>query len=57
MCVNGGNAIPAIDLSERDLAVLRLLELTPATAAQIRKASGKFDADAIRDERRTLERV
>lgn len=57
MCVNVGYVTSAISLSERDLAVLRLLDLTPATAAQIRKASGSFDADAFRDERRVRERM
>jgi len=44
-------------LSQRDLALLRLLDVTPATAAQIRKASVTFDADHFRDERRVRERL
>jgi len=44
-------------LSSRDLALLRLLDATPLTAAQIRKASVTFDGEAFRDERRVRERV
>lgn len=44
-------------LSDRDLAMLRLLDLTPATAMQIRKASVTFGDDPFRDERRVRERL
>ena len=44
-------------LSQRDLALLRLLDLTPATATHIRKASVTFDGDNFRDERRVRERL
>ncbi len=44
-------------LSPRDLALLRLLDLTPATAVQIRKASVTFGGDPFRDERRVRERM
>lgn len=46
-----------ITLSQRDLALLRLLDVTPATAAHIRKASITFDGDSFRDERRVHERL
>ena len=41
----------------RDLALLRLLELTPVTAAQIKIASVTFPGEAFRDERRVRERL
>ncbi|MBI2480662.1 MAG: replication-relaxation family protein [Planctomycetia bacterium] len=44
-------------LSSRDLALLRLLDVTPLTAAQIRKASVTFDGGPFRDERRVRERM
>ncbi|MEX1027005.1 MAG: replication-relaxation family protein [Candidatus Paceibacterota bacterium] len=44
-------------LSQRDLALLRLLDVTPATAAHIRKASDTFDGGAFRDGRRVRERL
>lgn len=44
-------------LSERDHALLRLLDATPATAAQIRKASVTFGGEPFRDERRVRERM
>lgn len=47
----------AVALSKRDLALLRLLDLTPATAAQIRKASVTFDDEPFRDDRRVRERL
>jgi len=47
----------AVVLSKRDLALLALLEMTPATAAQIRKASSAFPEGAFRDERRVRERM
>lgn len=46
-----------IALSKRDLALLRLLDLTPATAPQIRKASITFDDEPFRDDRRVRERL
>lgn len=46
-----------IILSQRDLALLRLLDVTPATAAHIRKASVTFDGGHFRDERRVRERL
>jgi len=47
----------AVVLSERDLSLLRLLEMTPATAAQIRKTSITFPGEPFRDERRVRERL
>lgn len=44
-------------LSKRDLALLGLLEMTPATAAQVRKASVTFPVEPFRDERRVRERL
>lgn len=44
-------------ISVRDLALLRLLDLTPATAVQIRKASVTFGDEPFRDERRVRERL
>ena len=46
-----------VALSPRDLAMLRLLDLTPATAVQIRKASVTFGDDPFKDERRVRERL
>lgn len=46
-----------VTLSERDFALLRLLDMTPATAAQLRKASTTFPGEAFRDERRVRERM
>ena len=47
----------AIALGPRDRALFGLLEMTPATAAQIRKASVTFPGEPFRDERRTRERL
>ncbi len=47
----------SVNLSPRDFALLRLLEMTPATAAQIRKASATFPGEPFRDERRARERL
>jgi hypothetical protein len=47
----------AVILGKRDVALLRLLDVTPATAAQIRKASITFDGESFRDERRVRERL
>ncbi len=44
-------------ISDRDLAMLRLLDLTPATAVQIRKTSVTFGDEPFRDERRVRERM
>ena len=44
-------------LSKRDLALLALLEMTPATAVQIRNASITFGDEPFRDERRVRERM
>lgn len=44
-------------LSKRDLALLALLEITPLTAAQIRKASMTFGEEPFRDDRRVRERT
>lgn len=44
-------------LSGRDLAVLGFLEMTPATAAHLRKASITFPEEPFRDERRVRERL
>ena len=53
--------IPAMSqgviLSDRDLALLRLLEATPLTAVQIRKVSQTFSGEPFRDERRVRERM
>ncbi len=46
-----------VALSPRDLALLRLLDLTPATAVQIRKASVTFGDEPFKDERRVRERM
>jgi len=47
----------AIVLSKRDLDVLGLLEMTPATAAHIRQASVTFSEQSFGDERRVRERM
>lgn len=47
----------AILLSKRDVEVLGLLEMTPATAAHIRQASVTFSEESFRDERRVRERM
>jgi hypothetical protein len=47
----------AVILSKRDLALLGLLEMTPATAVQIRTASVTFDEEPFRDDRRVRERL
>ena len=47
----------AVILSKRDMALLGLLEMTPATAVQIRTASVSFDEGPFRDERRVRERL
>ena len=44
-------------LSKRDLEVLGLLEMTPATAAHLRQASATFSEEPFRDERRVRERM
>ena len=44
-------------LSPRDQALLRFLDLTPATAPQLRKVSVTFGDDPFRDERRVRERM
>ena len=44
-------------LSKRDLALLALLEMTPLTAAQIRKASVTLGEEPFRDDRRVRERM
>lgn len=46
-----------VSLSQRDFALLRFLEMTPATATQIKKASVTFPAGSFRDERRVRERM
>ena len=47
----------AIFVSECDRAILRLLEMTPSTATQIRKASVTFPDEPFRDERQVRERL
>lgn len=44
-------------LNPRDFALLRLLDVTPLTASQIRKVSITFDGEQFRDERRVRERM
>lgn len=44
-------------VSDRDRGLLRFLEMTPATAVQVRKASVTFSDEPFRDERRTRERL
>src|SRR4051812_37250946 len=46
-----------VNLSKRDLAVLCFLEMTPGSAAQVRKASVTFRGEPFRDERRVRERL
>ncbi len=46
-----------IIISKRDSAILSFLDLTPATAAQIRKVSTTYGDDVFRDERRVRERL
>ena len=46
-----------VTLSKRDLSLLALLEMTPATAVQIRNASVTFGNEPFRDERRVRERM
>ena len=46
-----------INISGRDMSLLRFLDLTPATAVQIRKVSMTFEGEAFRDERRVRERM
>src|SRR4051794_33663971 len=46
-----------VRLGKRDLALLALLDLTPATAVHIRKASVTFPGEPFRDERRARERL
>ena len=48
---------PSVNISSRDVALLRFLDLTPATAAQIRRASVTFAGKPFRDERRARERL
>lgn len=47
----------AVILSKRDRGLLAFLEMTPATATQIRKASVTFGEDPFLDERRARERL
>lgn len=47
----------SIHITERDLALLRLLDMTPATAAHVLAASATFPDGAYRDERRVRERL
>ena len=44
-------------LSPRDVALLRLLDLTPATVPQLRKASVTFGGEPFHDDRRVRERL
>ena len=46
-----------VAISKRDAALLAFLDVTPATAAQIRKVSVTFGEEAFRDERRVRERL
>lgn len=46
-----------INISGRDMSLLRFLDLTPATAAQIRKVSVTFNGVPFRDKRRVRERM
>src|SRR4051812_4772999 len=46
-----------VSLSPRDLSLLRLLSWTPATTALIFRATGTFDGEPFRDERRLRERL
>lgn len=47
----------ALALTPRDHALLGLLEMTPATAAQVRKTSVTFPGEPFRDDRRVRERL
>ena len=49
--------VQTVNISNRDVALLRFLDLTPATAAQIRRASVTFAGKPFRDERRARERL
>jgi hypothetical protein len=44
-------------LGKRDLELFGLLEMTPATATHIHRASGTFSEEPFRDERRVRERM
>jgi hypothetical protein len=46
-----------IYISDRDRALFKLLEMTPATALHLRKASVTFPDEPFRDERRVRERL
>ncbi|HEX3150419.1 MAG TPA: hypothetical protein VHR66_20240 [Gemmataceae bacterium] len=46
-----------VNLSPRDVSLLRLLSWTPATTALIHRASSAFEGDAFADERRLRERL
>lgn len=46
-----------VNLNRRDFAILSLLEMTPATAALLRKASLTFGEEPFRDDRRVRERM
>lgn len=46
-----------VNLSPRDLSLLRLLSWTPATTSLLHKASPTFDGDPFLDERRLRERL
>jgi hypothetical protein len=46
-----------VNLSPRDLSLLRLLSWTPATTALLLRASGTFEGEAFHDERRLRERL
>jgi hypothetical protein len=47
----------AVSLPARDVALLRLLDRTPATSQHLLKASATFADETFRDERRTRERL
>ena len=57
LCFNAGCVSQGIILSQRVVSILQLLDLTPATAAHVRKASVTFDGEPFRDERRVRERL
>jgi hypothetical protein len=46
-----------VSLGKRDLALLGLLEMTPATAVMVRRASVTFGDEPFHDERRVRERL
>ena len=46
-----------VSLSPRDLSLLRLLSWTPATTAQLLRASDAFEGGRFLDERRLRERL